>query len=1015
MNSEHQPFGQDRPGMRDQALASVPIRDAAECTTSIYPWPATRRAGHTPAALAGAARNTFFLLHRMTQLLIIVTLLTWTDALAAGKRDVVTPLIGDKLVSERLTHQELAGSEIDRRIMDLIYRNYMVLDLDRDWLDKFKNRTDRGDTRNVYYGIGKVLDAGSLFAQYTGDQKVAQRAQYIVEQMRASRDPDGYVGFWSVEPNNYQNVVNWILHEQEYLNLALVRHYRTTGSPQSLADAKAMGDYIMRSFPANDHEEHIIPAGTSIAGITEGFVELYRVTGDKKYLDFARNLQYEPHWYYLAPYEAWEKNIAAANYHVYVMLSHMYPDTELYRLVGGDDYLKKSLWMKQELLEQGRGGLLITGSTSEGEHFTYNQQGAGSIQESCVTAYLLRWLDSLMRLEGDMRYGDIMERTIYNALFGAQSPDGRRICYFTPFTGRRSFQSGDTFCCNGNFRRAIAELPQKVYYRTRDGGIALNLFANSEKTFEVGGRRVTIKEATDYPNSGEVKLTFTCTEPVQFCLRFRTPRWAEGIECAVCDVPCDPIRSQLGYAEIERLWKSGDTLTLSMPMDWRFIRGRMMQEGRVALMRGPVLFSFNEKLNAEVLKRCPAPRDLVIDPASIGDPVLDDSIRPHGRKVAVKAWTNPECTGETVDVVLTEFIDPDGIEVFFKTPNLHEMKPIRVVDDELCSEPRRSANGEITMAWYGPKSGGDWKDLLAVRGELAADLAADYVNPQGKPNVPAVFPDQSKSGSWSLFNCKSDALTSAPKESDRRQLNSTFKVDGCPLGYAYGLEGGANLGFFANYTPAQNMEEDWGRHFSRDMFDRIIPADQRSRFVITHPIADVDSYNLIRWTPGSELSGKSIGISGGLFTNPGGNGVSLKVVNWKDAKTPLDLDVLYLKQGRKGASAIESEFVVHINPGDLGEHVDVAIGNNGSYICDATALWLRVFAADERYEAPGVDVTKQVQSVFQGKFRTDLGKYADLFGDPAPSREKTLKLRVQDLGGNIKYIELPEDAPVELP
>ena len=620
----------------------------------------------------------------MKQLLIIVTLVAGTDALSAGERDVVKPIVADKLVSERLTHQELTGSEIDRRIMDLTYKNYMVLDLDRDWLDKFRNRSDRGNTSNVYYGIGKVLDAGSLFAQYTGDPKVAQRTQYIVDQMRASRDPDGYVGFWNVEPNNYQNVVNWILHEQEYLNLALVRNYRTTGNPQSLADAKVMADYIMRTFPANNAGEHIIPAGTSIAGITEGFVELYRVSGEKKYLDFARNLQYEPHWYYLTPYEAWEKNISQARYHVYVMLSHMYPDTELYRLVGGDDYLKKSLWMKHELLEQGRGGLLVTGSTSEGEHFTYNQQGSGNIQESCVTAYFLRWIDSLMRLEGDMRYGDVMERTIYNALFGAQSPDGRHICYFTPFTGRRSFQSGDTFCCNGNFRRGIAELPQKVYYRTQDGGIALNLFTNSDKTFDVDGSKVEIKEETDYPNSGEVTLTFTCSEPVRFGFRFRTPRWAEQIECAVCGVPCSPTKSELGYMEIERLWKSGDILTVFMPMNWRFIRGRMIQEGRVALMRGPVLFSFSEKLNAETLKKCPEPRDLVLDPASIGDPVLDDAVRPKGQKVVVKAWTNPECTGDLVDVVLTEFIDPDGTEVYFKIPNLHETKPIRVVDDELC-------------------------------------------------------------------------------------------------------------------------------------------------------------------------------------------------------------------------------------------------------------------------------------------------------------------------------------------
>ena len=951
----------------------------------------------------------------MKRLLSIAMLVAWTGALPAGERDIVKPLVWDRLISARLTHQEMTGGEIDRRIMDLIYRNYMVLNLDRDWLDKFRNRTDRGDTRNVYYGIGKVLDAGSLFAQYTSDPEVAERTRYIMDQLRASRDPDGYLGFWNVEPNNYQNVVNWILHEQEYINLALIRNYRATGNPQSLADAKVMADYIMRMFPANDNGEHIIPAGTSIAGITEGFVELYRVTGEKKYLDFAKHLQYEPHWYYLRPFDAWAKNISKANYHVYVMLSHMYPDTELYRLLGGDDYLKKSLWMKQELLERGRGRLLITGSTSQGEHFTYNQEGSGSIEESCVTAYFLRWIDSLMRLEGDMRYGDIMERTIYNALFGAQSPDGRRICYFTPFTGKRSFQNHDTFCCNGNFRRAVAELPQKVYYRTQDAGIALNLFTSSDKKFDVNGKTVEIKAETEYPNSGEVKLTFTCSEPVEFAFRFRTPRWAERIECAVCNVPCALNKPQLGNAEIKRLWKSGDILTVSMPINWRFVRGRMIQEGRVALMRGPVLFTFSEKLNAEVLKKCPEPRDLVLDPTSIGNPSLDDSVRPNGQKVVVKAWTNPERTGDSVDVVLTEFVDPNGIDVYFKIPNLNDTKSIRIVDDELLSEPRQSANGEISLAWYGPKSDSNWKDLFTVDGELVADLAADYLNPQGKQDVPAVFPDRSKSGSWSLFNCKNDGLLSTAKDSDKKQLNSKFKVDGCPVGYAYGLQGGADLGFFADYVPAQNMEENWGRHYSRDMFDRVIPADQRKQFLITHPIEDVDSYNVIRWTPGSQLSSKGIGVSGKLFTNGGGNGVSLKLVNWKHDTTPVVLDTLYLEQGRKGTSAQQSEFVVHINPGDLGKQVDIAIGNHGNFTCDATALRLLVYATNKRYETTGVDVTKKVQSMFQGKFKTDLGKYADLFGDPAPGQEKTLKLRVQDMGGNVKYMELPEDAPIELP
>ena len=946
-----------------------------------------------------------------------VTTLSCGALLAASARpagDVVVPQAPDKLSRVTLSQRELGG-EIDRRIGDLVRRNYMVLELDRDWLDKFRNRTDRGTKNAVYYGIGKVLDAGSLFAQYTGDPEVDERAQYIMDQLRSSRDPDGYLGFWNVEPNNHQNVVNWILHEQEYINLALVRNYRATGNPQALADARIMADYIMRMFPANKNGEHVIPSGTSIAGITEGFVELYRVTGEEKYLDFARHLRYEPHWYYLKPFDAWEKNISQARYHVYVMLSHMYPDTELYRLIGGEDYVRKSLWMKQELLEQGRGGLLVTGSTSQGEHFTYNQDGSGMVEESCVTAYLLRWLDSLMRLEGDMRYGDIMERAIYNALFGAQSPDGRRICYFTPFMGKRRFQERDTFCCNGNFRRAIAELPQKVYYRTPDGGIALNLFTRSDKTFEVNGKTVQIKQETSYPNSGEVKLTFTCSAPVEFAFQFRTPRWAESIACAVGNVPCSPEKSPLGYATVKRVWKSGDTLAISMPMGWRFVRGRMLQEGRIALLRGPILFTFSDTLNADVLKKCPIPRDLVLDPASIGDPVLDDRVRPDGQKVVVKAWTSPERKGDQVDIVLTEFVDPDGIDVYFRVPDLKDTRPIRIVDDELLSEPRKSANGKITFAWYGPKSDRDWRDILSPDGELVADLAADYQSPQGELDVPAAFPDTSKSGSWSLFNCRNDGLLSTAKDADKTQLSSSCKVDGCPLGYAYGLQGGSHLGFFADYTPADNMETNWDRHYAKNMFARVIPADQRGQYLITHPLADVASYNVIRWTPGPQLAGKGIMVLGKTMTNGGGNGISLKAVGWKDEQTPVVLNILDLRSEGKEGRTHNAEFVIRVNPGDLGKHLDIVIGNNGSYICDATAVRLRVYATDTRTGLPGMDVTKKVQAAFQGRFRTDLGRYADLFGDPAPGQGKTLKLRIQDLCGNIRYLELPEDAPIELP
>ena len=305
--------------------------------------------------------------------------------------------------------------------------------------------------------------------------------------------------------------------------------------------------------------------------------------------------------------------------------------------------------------------------------------------------------------------------------------------------------------------------------------------------------------------------------------------------------------------------------------------------------------------------------------------------------------------------------------------------------------------------------------MFAVDGELVADLAADYQNPRGKLDVAAVFPDTSQSGSWSLFNCKNDGLLSTAKDSDKTQLSSAFKVDGCPLGYAYGLRDSDSLGFFADYLPAEKMEENWERHYTKNMFDRVIPAKERKQYLLTHPVADAASYTVIRWSPGPQLRGKGVVISGRMLTNRGGNGVSLKAVNWKESQTPVVLNVLDVRAEGKETLTGNSKFLVRIDPGDLGSNVDIAIGNNGSYLCDATALSLRVYASDKRSGMPGMDVTEKVQSVFQGKFRTDLGKYSDLFGDPAPGQEKTLKLRAQDLGGNIKYIELPEDAPLELP
>lgn len=929
--------------------------------------------------------------------------------------DVVKPRVPDNLGRVTLNQQELGG-EIDRRIQNLIHQNYMVIDLDGKWLHHFRHRTDRGDRQYVYYGIGKVFDAGSLFAAYTGDPKVAARTQYIIDELVKSRDANGYLGFWNVESENRQDHINWILHEQEYINLAFVRNYRCTGNPQSLAHARIMGDYILKTFPTPQNPCY--DAGEiCTAGLPEGMLELYRVTGDKRYLDFAADV---PHGnnrgeIKLASLRTWEQDFSRRPCHVYVMLARCYAQTELYRLTGEEDLLSMSRFMRNELLKKGAGGMLVTGSCSEGEHFTYDQNGRGAIGESCVTAYVLRWMDSLMRLEGDMRYGDLLERTIYNALLAANSPDGRWIRYFTPFTGDRQYDPRDFFCCCGNYRRAVAELPQKVYYRTLEDGIALNLFTSSKKAFDVKGQTVTILQETAYPTDGDVKLTFSTDKPVAFAFQFRTPRWCEEISLRVNDevpVTIDPLGQKLGCYVLNRTWKDGDVVNLSMPMAWRFLRGRAVQDGRVVLLRGPIVDGIGKDQNAGLFAKCPEPRNLVIDPVSLAEPVKDASIRPNGLKVVAKAWLNRDGSGEKVDVTLTEFIDPSGQDVYFCVPNLADTSPLRLTDDEIVSWPNEFINAHVLKAFYGPKATGELEAMFEIRGDVVADLAADYVNPGGETGVKAEFPDAT-GGRWAFYNCRNGGLLSTAAAGEVKPLNSQFKAFGSPPGYAYGLENqGDELGFVSDYAPSDRQEDAWRNHYTEGMFDQVLSAAERNDFLYTHPISDTACYNVFRWTPSTDVQKRDVTLSGTLFSNLG-NGVELRVIRWNDDTRHDVLGAFHTKDlvvGKCGTA----EFVLRLPPGEVGTHLDFVLHNAGAHVCDATALRIRAYTNVQR-TANQTDVTEKLQAKFRNRLVTPLGPYAELFGDVAPGAEKTLKVKLHHWrDGLVKYLEFPQDSALDL-
>jgi DUF1680 family protein len=135
------------------------------------------------------------------------------------------------------------------------------------------------------------------------------------------------------------------------------------------------------------------------------------------------------------------------------------------------------------------------------------------------------------------------------------------------------------------------------------------------------------------------------------------------------------------FCPITRRWEAGDQVTLHMPMPLRLVKGRKSQAGRVAVMRGPVLFCLNpdrqDNFDAETM------RLLRLDPSSVALADSDDAIRPNGLTCRASFWqpgSYNAASPANLQLTLTEYPDPGCQWTYFLVPNPNDET---LVDDEL--------------------------------------------------------------------------------------------------------------------------------------------------------------------------------------------------------------------------------------------------------------------------------------------------------------------------------------------
>jgi len=560
------------------------------------------------------------------------------------------------------------GGEIGRRIDITISNNLLQLDLDNDFLSSFRLKNDRG-----YIGLGKLIDGAVKMAVYSRDNRVISLKDYLVNEIIKAQEPDGYIGNHSAGNRMWKL---WDIHESGYIIYGLLTNYRYYNDKRSLDAARKAADYIIGNWSSRPEGWDIkadVAERVGITGLHRTVLTLYSITGDKKYLDFCISqlglMDLDP-----GIVTGRRKLIEG---HIYAYMAGSLAQLELYRMIRDPKLLvpaRKAL----SYMSSGN-GMLITGGAGQSEIWTGDQDGRGDLGESCATVYQLRVYDNLLRLEGDSRYGDIMERTINNALFGAQAPDGRLIRYYTPLEGNRIYHNGDTYCCPCNYRRFISEMPSMIYYSS-DDGIAVNLFTTSSATVETGkGNRIKISQTTDYPNSGNIAINIDPAGTGSFKLKLRIPLWCKNAAVRVNDskagINCTPGT----FAEIDRQWKQGDRVVLELPMEWRLVQGRQRQAGRAALMRGPQIFCLDPQQIKSLVDLDPSELGrIVLDLASLDpEPVSSTVVRPDGIACSLKAGNVPMFLGNSrnLSLVFTEFADPAGKCTYFKVPDVSETVP----------------------------------------------------------------------------------------------------------------------------------------------------------------------------------------------------------------------------------------------------------------------------------------------------------------------------------------------------
>lgn len=476
--------------------------------------------------------------------------------------------------------------------------------------------------------VGKWMYTAARAAARTNDKELLDMLKETAGFLMDKQEPDGYLGVYAPSVRFTSNVrtnfdQTWDIWTHSYLILAFLEINRYWPNEKYLNTAKKIGDLLYDTFYKTGKSTAYRGSHFGLSGtvLLEPIVELYKATGDVRYLNFAeqiiQQMEDRPELQIVSRCLDGKDVQTIGDGKIYQLCWNLVGIADLYEATGNPDYLKavQNAWknIKEDHLTLGAspwGGIGI-------HHEVFNRRNYWSpygFVETCNTMSWIQLNRDLLSITGDAQYAEIIERAAYNALLGAQYPDGEDWCYFSFPNGERH-SSLYRACCRSSGALALEEIAPLIYGKMKKG-IAVNIYSASQVKITLPQAGVVnIVQETDYPFGGKINVIIRPERKSIFPVFFRIPDWAENTVIRLNDEIFKKNVAGGGYVEIKRKWGEKDQVVLEFPMKLRLHKKSEREQYRgkdiyridwMALTRGPLLYAISGLIDGtereEVLK-----------------------------------------------------------------------------------------------------------------------------------------------------------------------------------------------------------------------------------------------------------------------------------------------------------------------------------------------------------------------------------------------------------------------------